>query len=225
MERANPDGVPVLIRSGSVVLNARLFTPTSDARRAVLIASPGGTFHHVGYRRIAVHFASERFTVLMADLLTPDEEQIDSRTGHFRSDLTLLARRIRDVARWFYKQEASAGTVLFFGSGAAAAAAVRATASDEDLFAALALAAPPLDTSNEALRLNAPVLLMIPESNPSLLAAARRSALALGLENRILILHDVTSMPDGDADVAAIAEHAIAWGHRYATASRITSAL
>ena len=95
---------PVLLWTGRAMLDGRASIPgRSDA--IVLIAGLGGTFHHERIRGIAARLNDEGFATIIADILTPDEQQFDARTGHFRVDTDFLAERIGGVIDWMKHDE------------------------------------------------------------------------------------------------------------------------
>jgi dienelactone hydrolase len=67
---------------------------------------------------------------VLADLLTPAEEQLDTRTGRLRFDIGLLARRVTAITDWLAGHPPTAGLPagLFGASTGAAAALVTAAA-------------------------------------------------------------------------------------------------
>ncbi len=72
---------PVLIWTGNVMLDGRLTIPR-DAEGLIVIPALGGSFHHALVRSMTSYLEGEGFAVLAADLLTSDEQQFDTRTGH-----------------------------------------------------------------------------------------------------------------------------------------------
>ena len=66
--------------------------------------------------------------IVLADLLTPDEERFDARTGELRFNIPLLAAPVVALTDWVVEHEPVAGLPigLFGASTGAAAALVRA---------------------------------------------------------------------------------------------------
>ena len=214
MQRNTPEGTRVLIWTGATMLDGKLVTPAAGKPPAVLIASTGATAHHAGYLRMASRFASEGHAVLIADLLNPDEQQIDSRTGHYRADVPLLAERLRAVVNWLQHETRDAGVALF-GSGVVAAAALRVAAGHAGALSSLILAGPRLDlvdTSPESI--HAPVLLLVSETDPPLMERARRWQRSAGVQ-MVVIAHDSSSIYDDDNAVTCMIDHAAEWVHTH----------
>ena len=126
---------PVLIWTGKVMLDGRLTVP-ENAPAAVVLAGLGGTWHHPGYRAVAARLTDAGFATIVSDLLTPDEQQFDKRTGHFRVDLPFLAHRASDIVQWIERNEATCDLpVAYFGTSAAGSAGLLAVAKGLELFA------------------------------------------------------------------------------------------
>lgn len=125
---------PVLIWTGSVALDAMLTVPHHSL---ALVLVPG--FSHArendGARAYVSALLHARYATLVADVLTPDEQQIDTRTGHFRVDTKLLAGRIRKLIEWAEHDPVTRDLPIAIFAGKATAAAAVAAASEAHLFA------------------------------------------------------------------------------------------
>src|SRR6185312_9655150 len=72
---------------------------------------------------------SAGMATLLFDLLTPEEEEEDSRTAALRFNIDLLTRRLQHVIHWLQHQPGTAGmSVALFGASTGAAAALKAAA-------------------------------------------------------------------------------------------------
>jgi putative phosphoribosyl transferase len=198
---------PVLIWTGKAMLDGVLTVP-EHAAGLILIAGLGGTYHHDGVRSIATVFQQERFAALIADLLTADEQQFDTRTGHFRVDTRFVASRVRDVVEWAKREPATKGlpVALFAGGGAAAACIV--ASRDLDLFA-MSVSTPRLETVREHLAGVAVPTLLLFDHAPSL---AQSHELAKGPRvTCVITIPGVSSMLDHDIVAEAAARESGAW--------------
>ena len=66
---------------------------------------------------------------LLFDLLTPEEEQAEARTGRLRFNIPLLAQRLAAATRWVWDRETTGDlNTGFFGASTGAAAALTAAA-------------------------------------------------------------------------------------------------
>ena len=181
----------VLIRARSATLDGRLTVP-EYAPALILIVGLGGTYHHERLRHLAAELQIEGFATLFADLLTADEQQFDSRTGHFRVDALFLAGRICEIARWLCSHDETRHLPLgILASGFSASAALTAMATDLQPFAVVVYA-PRIDSIGARLERNSHVPLLLLEDDPAV------------------------SVPDDERDVSRAAQEAVGWFARYA---------
>src|SRR6267378_8626479 len=86
----------VQIRSGSAVLQGDLSIP-AGAQGVVLFAHGSGSSRHSPRNQLVARTIRDAGVgTLLFDLLTREEEEIDSRTGHLSFDIGLLAKRLID---------------------------------------------------------------------------------------------------------------------------------
>ncbi|MEM2062879.1 MAG: CocE/NonD family hydrolase, partial [Candidatus Nitrosocaldus sp.] len=78
----------------------------------------------------ALHNAG--LSTLLLDLLTREEDAIDSLTGRYRFDVELLASRLVDAVRWLEGEYGSNLRIGYFGSSTGAASALIAYARYPD---------------------------------------------------------------------------------------------
>src|SRR5881394_2260049 len=87
--KVSPDGL-----SGDLVIPER-------AQGVVLFAHGSGSSRHSPRNRyVAGELQAAGLATALVDLLTPDEEQLDLRTGQLRFDIGLLATRVTALADW-----------------------------------------------------------------------------------------------------------------------------
>lgn len=209
MRTAAHDG-PVMIHSGDVVLNACLASP-AEPTACVIVTSLGSTGQQTGYRRVADQFAGAGYAVLTLDLLTEEEHQIDSRTEHYRWNVSLLAKRLRDGIRWIERITDDL-PILVFASGSVAAAALRVDAMTGTLSGLLLTGARTDLVAEHLPRVQAPTLLLAVESDPAVL---HMNNVAVSSEMKCIrhlqIIRDVTSSMTDDQMIDAIVLHAWKW--------------
>ena len=198
---------PALIWTGELVLDGRLTIP-SAASGLILMPGVGGTFQHEGVRALAAHFHDNGFATLIADLLTPDEQQFDARTRHFRTDLPLLADRIVAVAEWLAKEGATCLLpVAFFGSGVVGSAALFAASAHTARFFAFTITCPRLGLLyGVAPHVKAPALLLIDETVSQVTTAG-----VLDGETRVESIASVTPLLESHAAMEEVTQKAIVW--------------
>lgn len=202
----------VLIWTGHSMLDGRIIVPRG-ATAAVLVAEVAG---HAGYRRIAERLA-RKYGVLVADLLSADEQQVDARMGHFRNNVYLLAERMREVVAWMRRQQRmKAMPVAFFGTGSVAAGALLLEAENPHTFDALVLAGARTDLVANSLPLVlSPTLLLAPDSDPQITRDNRGALEALRCEKKLDVMDDMHRLSSEDPMIDVIADRAASWIHEH----------
>jgi hypothetical protein len=206
---------PILIWTGSVTLDGVITIPR-ETPAIVLIAGLGFTTRQTGFRTLAAKMNHSGIATLLADILTPEEQQFDSRTGHFRVELPMLAGRISSVVRWIEKSDMTRDLpVAFFGSSVAGTAGLLA-AADGTPFCALVLNRPRLAlVPGEAQRVTAPIL-FIEDSEISLAAAVRLDRKGVAPPHRFETVAGATDLSQDAVAAAAVANHAVPWFQSHA---------
>ena len=203
---------PVLLWTGRAMLDGRASIP-AHADAIVIIAGLGGTFHHERLRGLAARLNDEGFGALIADVLTPDEQQFDARTGHFRVDTDFLAERIGGVIQWVRKDELTRNLpVGIFATSEVAAAAILA-AEKNPLFA-LTLVNPRIDHVRTRLSsIQVPALLLVDDVMPRHLPLAQLPGTV-----HVQTIPGIASLLDDDLAADTVARHATEWFRQYVPA-------
>jgi dienelactone hydrolase len=175
----------VVIPAGSIILHGTLLQPSVRSGAAVLIAGPGG---EVRDARLVAELARINVATLQVDLLTEDEQQFDSRTGHFRYDADFLAHRLIAVAQWLQRNLSSDLPLAFIGTTVGAASALVAAALRPDLPSAVVAINGRTDLAADYLRnVKTPTLFVL---NDMPVLRMNRDALAqIKGEKRIEVIH------------------------------------
>jgi putative phosphoribosyl transferase len=121
------------IPAGDVVLEADIAIP-EDRRGVVLFVHGSGSSRHSPRNRyVAGELQTAGLATVLADLLTAEEERVDTVSAELRFDIGLLARRVIALTDWLAEDEATAGLGLgYFGASTGAAAALTAAAVRRD---------------------------------------------------------------------------------------------
>src|SRR5438046_2657459 len=82
------------------MLEGDLNVPSGAPGVVVFAHGSGSSRHSPRNRHIAQMLRQSGLATLLFDLLTPQEEQIDMRTGHLRFDIGLLAQRLIKATEW-----------------------------------------------------------------------------------------------------------------------------
>ena len=152
----------VLIDAAGVQLEGDLAVP-AGARGLVMFAHGSGSSRlSLRNRYVAHELRDGNLGTLLLDLLTPEEEQIDS-TRHLRFDICLLADRLIGAMRWLDTEDETRGlNVGLFGASTGGAAALLAAARRPDRVDAIVSRGGRPDLAGDDLPLvRAPTLLVV----------------------------------------------------------------
>lgn len=119
----------VKILAGYVMLMGELALPTGCQGIVLFVHGSGSSRYSVRNLYVASVLQSAGIGTLLFDLLTEDEEAIDSRTGHLRFDIGLLAERLIHVTHWVQGNPSTQHLKIgYFGASTGGAAALVAAA-------------------------------------------------------------------------------------------------
>jgi putative phosphoribosyl transferase len=123
----------VQIPAAGVILDGDLMVP-ADATGVVVFAHGSGSSRHSPRNRmVAAKLQEAGYGTLLMDLLTAEEDEIDSRTRKFRFDIPRLASRLTGAIRCLSDHADTAQMpVALFGASTGAAAALIAAAEVPD---------------------------------------------------------------------------------------------
>ena len=205
------------IPAAGVTLEAEVVVPGS-ASGVVLFAHGSGSGRHSPRNRyVAGELQRAGLATVLADLLTPEEEQVDARTGALRFDIGLLAGRVAALTDWLVDREQTAdlGVGLFGASTGAAAALVAATARPAIVEAVVSRGGRP-DLAGGLLRLvRQPVLLIVGERDRTVLDLNRRAMQELDGETGLEIVPGASHLFEEPGALEQVARLARDWfaGH------------
>ena len=127
--RSDVENFPVTVSAGSVDLAADVSLPHA-ARGLVVFAHGSGSSRHSPRNRFVAEVINQGGVgTMLIDLLTAEEEVVDSQTAGLRFDIPLLGERLGAITDWVGQQRRFAHLSLgYFGASTGAAAALLAAA-------------------------------------------------------------------------------------------------
>src|SRR5437868_7858478 len=156
----------VHINAGGVTLEGNLIIP-KGATGVVLFAHGSGSSRFSTRNRYVAEFLRKQggLATLLIDLLTHQEELVDTRTAHLRFDIELLANRLIGAAEWLAREHANLKIGLFGASTGGGAALVTAARIPDRISAVVSRGGRP-DLAGAALpQVKAPTLLIVGGDN------------------------------------------------------------
>src|SRR6266542_6524944 len=151
----------VRVNAAGVMLEGNLIIPRG-ATGIVLFAHGSGSSRFSSRNRYVAEVLRNRgLGTLLIDLLTHDEELVDTRTAHLRFDIEMLADRLVGTAEWLGREQADQKIGLFGASTGGGAALVAAARIPDRIQAVVSRGGRP-DLAGSALpKVKAPTLLIV----------------------------------------------------------------
>src|SRR4029434_8791805 len=119
------------IQAGRANLSGSLHLPKSAGALVLFAHGSGSSRHSPRNQFVARALNDAGLATLLFDLLTQEEETIDTQTRELRFNIHLLAERLDDAAKWGKQQEETGDfRIGYFGSSTGGAAALVAAADN-----------------------------------------------------------------------------------------------
>jgi putative phosphoribosyl transferase len=203
----------VQIHAGRAVLSGNLNIPR-DANALVLFAHGSGSSRHSPRNQFVARTLNEAgLATLLFDLLTPEEEAIDMRTGEHRFNIRLLAERLVHATKWA-KQQESTGNLRtgYFGSSTGGAAALVAAAdASQDIGAVVSRGGRP-DLADEALpKVQAPTLLIVGSNDDIVIELNEQARDRMRCEVKLAVIPGATHLFEEPGALEKAAQLASDW--------------
>jgi putative phosphoribosyl transferase len=200
-----------------VVLEADIAV-REPAQGVVLFAHGSGSSRHSPRNRyVAGELHNAGLATVLADLLTPEEERVDARTGQFRFDIGRLATRVAALTDWLADHQSTAGLgVGLFGASTGAAAALVAAALRPHAVQAVVSRGGRPDLAGERLgSVHQPTLLIVGGRDEAVIEFNRESMKKLGGAARLEIVPGATHLFEEPGALEQVARLARDWfvGH------------
>jgi len=204
------------IPAAGVNLGADVVVP-EQARGVVLFAHGSGSSRHSPCNRfVAAELQQAGLATMLADLLTPEEEQLDQPSGHLRFDIGLLSVRLAALTDFLTEHEETADLdVGLFGASTGAAAALVAAAGRPDAVRAVVSRGGRPDLAGESLRLvRQPTLLIVGELDEVVIDLNRKALALLAGERRLVIVPGASHLFTEPGTLEQVARLATDWFQR-----------
>jgi dienelactone hydrolase len=196
-----------------VVLEADVVIPDRP-RGAILFAHGSGSSRHSPRNRyVAAELNAAGLATVLADLLTPAEEQRDAWTGELRFAISLLATRVAALTDWvtMYSRTEGLGVGLFGASTGAAAALVAAAERPGTVQAVVSRGGRP-DLAGQYLdRVHQPTLLIVGGDDVGVIELNREALRQLPGEARLEIVPGASHLFEEPGTLERVAELARDW--------------
>lgn len=214
------DSQEVRIPSGDVTLIGELNIPRNASGVVLFAHGSGSGRHSPRNRHVARTIRNAGVGTLLFDLLTRDEEAIDTYTGHLRFDIDLLADRLVNATYWL-KGEFDHVRAGYFGASTGAAAALVAAAQLGEIVGAVVSRGGRPDLAADSLPLvKAPTLLIIGGLDHPVIEMNREAYARLRCEKEIEIIPGATHLFEESGTLDQVAQLAAEWFQTHLHGSR-----
>ena len=203
----------VQISAGGCVLDADLTKPDASVGVVAFAHGTGSSRHSPRNREVATVLQDAGLATLLADLLTPEEEQADLRTGHLRFDIDLLAGRLVTIIEWLSEEATTTGLPvgLFGASTGGAAALVAAARHPEGVSAAVSRGGRPDLAGADLGAVRAPTLLIVGGRDDVVLGLNQQALGELTGEKRLEVVPGATHLFEEPGALQTVAGLARGW--------------
>jgi putative phosphoribosyl transferase len=203
----------VQIQAGRAVLSGNLHIPDGAAALVLFAHGSGSSRHSPRNQFVARSLNNAGLATLLFDLLTPEEESIDTRTAELRFNIGLLAERLVHATKWAKRQEQTRDLrVGYFGSSTGGGAALVAAAEvPEDVGAVVSRGGRP-DLADEALpKVQAPTLLIVGGNDDVVIELNEQARDRMSCEVKLEIVPGATHLFEEPGALEKVAKLASDW--------------
>ncbi|MDQ3946667.1 MAG: dienelactone hydrolase family protein [Actinomycetota bacterium] len=208
--------VRLAVDAGTVI-DGDLIVPDDATGIVVFAHGCGSGRHSPRNRQVAKSLQRQGLATLLVDLLTPDEERLDDRTGRLRFDIDLLASRLAGAAAWVENEPATGSLpVGYFGASTGAGAALVAAAQYPARVAAVVSRGGRPDLAGENLvAVEAPTLLIVGGRDEVVLELNHWALDRLKVERELVVVPGATHLFEEPGALEEVARLAGDWFLRY----------
>ncbi|MBQ0990529.1 dienelactone hydrolase family protein [Micromonospora sp. PSH03] len=203
----------VTIPIGDAQLSADLTLPAQPVGVVLFAHGSGSSRHSPRNVAVARTLNGRGLGTVLADLLTPAEDEVDARTAELRFDIGLLASRLAGIVDWL-AVERPAGDVPIglFGASTGAAAALVAASSRADRVAAVVSRGGRPDLAGNALaQVRTPTLLLVGGLDEEVITLNERALAELGEVGELRVIPGATHLFEEPGTLEQVADQAGTW--------------
>ena len=205
----------------SIPLAASTADPEGETRGVVVFAHGSGSSRHSPRnRQVAVALQAAGFGTLLLDLLTPEEDEVDMRTGEHRFDVGMLGERVVAAIDWLRPADNSP-IGLFGASTGAAAALIAAAARPQDVFAVVSRGGRPDLAGDDLPTVQAATLLIVGSRDAAVLEMNESARGRMQAETTLEVIPGATHLFEEPGALDVVARLALDWFERYVPQERV----
>ena len=204
------------INAAGVTLEGNLIIP-NGATGVVLFAHGSGSSRFSSRNRHVAEVLRTRgnLATLLIDLLTAEEELVDTRTAHLRFDIELLADRLVGTSEWLARERPNLKIGLFGASTGGGAALVTAARVPDRIKAVVSRGGRP-DLAGAALaHVKAPTLLIVGGDDTPVIQMNQEAYDRMTALRKMIIIPGASHLFDEPGTLEEVARLATEWFEKY----------
>ncbi len=204
---------PVRIVANDVTLYGDLQVPSEARGVVIFVHGSGSSRFSPRNRHVARELNRYGLATLLLDLLTDEEQQIDSKTMQHRFDISLLAMRTILSVNWVrHHTEIGLLPIGLFGASTGAAAALITAAARKDEIAVVVSRGGRPDLAGDALsHVKAPTLLIVGGKDKTVLDLNKKAASRMNCVHSLYIVPGATHLFEEPGALDVVATAAAEW--------------
>jgi len=203
----------VFIQAGPATLAGNLSIPDDAAALVLFVHGSGSSRHSPRNQFVARTLNKTGLATLLFDLLTSQEELVDSRTAEHRFNIGLLSERLVHATDWAKQQQSTRNLRIgHFGSSTGAAAALVAAAQLPDDVGAIVSRGGRPDLAGEFLpKVKAPTLLIVGGEDDVVIELNEKARAQMRCEVKTEIVPGATHLFEEPGALEQVAKLASDW--------------
>lgn len=209
--------IPVGKASSCHRLNGEMFIPENAVGLVAFAHGSGSSRMSPRNRYVANALYGYGLGILIVDLLTPEEEQVDSHTRALRFDIPFLENRLLEIID-FVKHHPDSKKLhlgLFGASTGAAAAICAAVRRPDDIKAVVSRGGRPDLALDSLSLLRAPTLLIVGGKDSEVLKLNERSLLQMKCPKELIVIKGASHLFEEAGALEQVSVEAQVWFARY----------
>lgn len=191
----------------------------AEPRGVVLFAHGSGSSRHSPRNKLVARALREDASVgtLLIDLLSADEDVIDTQTASYRFDIGLLGARVVGICDYLLEDRRTRGLRIgLFGASTGAAGALIAAAERPDEIAAVVSRGGRPDLATDALgRVRAPTLFIVGGDDTAVIDLNRKATEAMTCTRELSVIPGASHLFEEPGKLGEVSRRAATWFSRY----------
>jgi dienelactone hydrolase len=214
----------ISIPVNKIKLKGILNIPNNTTTSLVIFSHGDGSNRNSPRNRfVAESLQSAGIGTLLVDLLTEEEQIIDSQDKRHRFDISLISDRLYCIIQWIQNNPDTAKLKLgILGASTGAAAAINAAARLDGIIQAIVLRSgrPDLAHKDSLKKIQIPTLMILGGGDPGTIknnqkALDQMKNITNGTKKRIVLIPGGTHLLEEEGVFAEAAKFAVSWFERY----------